>query len=141
PRSQPRAGTGSDETPRRAGPARAARPVRVPAAGLCAGPLRAAAGCPGRRPGSRISAAAQDPLFTISWYGRHGSLRRLGHGGSSVGTLAPGTTGRLRLEGLVGENATDSVAVLPSGSVCANDQIGWVPLGAAIVTLTRDPAR
>src|ERR1700681_2148914 len=39
------------------------------------------------------------------------------------------------------EKTIDSVAVLPSGCVWLNDQIGCVPLGAAIVTLTREPAR
>src|SRR5436305_278240 len=44
-------------------------------------------------------------------YGRQGSLRRLGQGGNAAGALTPGTTGRLRLEGIVLEKATDSVAV------------------------------
>ncbi len=34
------------------------------------------------------------------------------------------------------ENATDTLAV-PAGLVWLNDQIGWVPLGAEIVTLIR----
>jgi hypothetical protein len=38
-------------------------------------------------------------------------LRRLGHAGSPVGTLTPGTIGRVRLEGMLGENAIDSLAV------------------------------
>src|SRR5438552_87086 len=37
-------------------------------------------------------------------YDRHGSLRRLGHGGSAVGTLTPATTGRTRLDGIDCEN-------------------------------------
>jgi hypothetical protein len=73
-------------------------------------------------------------------YGRHGSLRRLGHGGKPLGTPAPETTGRMRLDGMLLENAIDTLAV-PVGSVSPNDQIGWVPLGAAIVTLIREPAR
>jgi hypothetical protein len=68
-------------------------------------------------------------------------LRRLGHGGNVDGTLTPGTTGRVRLDGMVLENATDSVAVPAEGCVTLNDQIGWVPFGAAIVTLIREPAR
>jgi hypothetical protein len=67
-------------------------------------------------------------------------LRRLGHGGRLVGTLTPGTTGRIRLDGLLFENAIDSVAA-PFGTVWVNAQIGWVPFGAAIVTLIREPAR
>ena len=42
---------------------------------------------------------------------------------------------------MLGEKAIDSLAVPPSGSVCANDQIGCVPFGAEIVTLMREPAR
>ena len=58
-----------------------------------------------------------------------------------MGTLAPGTIGRIRLDGILGENAIDSVAVVPAGCVWPNDQIGCVPLGPAIVTLIREPAR
>ena len=83
---------------------------------------------------------------------RQGSLRKLGHGGKSVGTLTPGTTGRVRLDGIVLEKATDSLAVLPRAGCVShaaevqpvigpNDQIGCVPFGAAIVTLRREPAR
>ncbi len=38
-----------------------------------------------------------------------------GHGGSGVGTLRPGTTGRMRLDGIPFENATVTLA-LPFGS-------------------------
>ena len=55
--------------------------------------------------------------------------------------MTPGTTGRVRLDGIVLENATDSVGVPVEGRVSLNDQIGWVPFGAAIVTLIREPAR
>jgi hypothetical protein len=58
-----------------------------------------------------------------------------------VGTLTPGTIGRTRLDGMLGEKAIDSVAVVPAGCVWLNDQIGCVPLGAAMVTLMREPAR
>jgi hypothetical protein len=68
-------------------------------------------------------------------------LRRLGHGGNGDGTVTPATTGSARLDGIALENATDSVAVPVGGSVSPNDQIGWVPFGAAIVTLIREPAR
>jgi hypothetical protein len=68
-------------------------------------------------------------------------LRKLGQAGKAAGTLTPGTTGRLRLEGMVLEKAIDSVAVPVGGCVSLNDQIGWVPFGAAIVTLIREPAR
>jgi hypothetical protein len=44
-------------------------------------------------------------------------LRRLGHGGKPVGTLPPGTIGRMRLDGMLGEKAIDSVAVPSDGSV------------------------
>jgi len=76
--------------------------------------------------------------LAIAWYGRHGSLRRLTHGGNGVGTPTPGTTGSTRLDGIVGENAID--VVLPLGAD-GKDQIGWVPFGAAIVTRTREPVR
>jgi len=52
-----------------------------------------------------------------------------------------GTTGRIRLEGVLGECSIDSVAVPDDGSVSLNDHTGWVPLGAAIVSLIREPAR
>ncbi len=67
-------------------------------------------------------------------------MRRLGHAGSPVGTVTPGTIGKVRLDGMLGEEAIDSVAV-PSGCVWENDQIGWVPLGAEIVILIREPVR
>ena len=62
-------------------------------------------GQPGARP-TVSSPRAREPqlaavVFTIAWYGRHGSLRRLGHGGSAVGTVTPGTTGSTRLDGIV----------------------------------------
>jgi hypothetical protein len=68
-------------------------------------------------------------------------LRRLGHGGRPLETLTPGTTGSVRFDGMVGENAIDSVGVAPTGCVWLNAQIGCVPFGAAMVTLIRDPAR
>ena len=56
--------------------------------------------------------------------------------------LTPGTTGRIIREGMALENATHTFAVLPSaGFVWLNDQMGCVPLGAAIVILIREPAR
>jgi hypothetical protein len=57
----------------------------------------------------------QEPLFTNAWYGRQGSLRRLGHAGCAVGTLTPGTIGRARFAGLLGENLIDTCAVPLSG--------------------------
>jgi hypothetical protein len=61
----------------------------------------------------------------VPCYGRQGSLRRLWQDGNAVETLTPGTTGRLRLDGMVFENATDSLAVLPAGGcVSLNAQIG-----------------
>jgi hypothetical protein len=77
-------------------------------------------------------------VFTIGWYARHGSLRRLPQAGSAVGTVTPGTTGSTRLDGMVLENATD---VVPIGTVSSKAQIGCVPFGAAIVTRMRDPVR
>jgi hypothetical protein len=59
----------------------------------------------------------QEPLLTIAWYVRQGSLRRLGHAGCAVGTLTPGTIGRMRLACLLGENLIDTFAVVPSGCV------------------------
>jgi hypothetical protein len=58
-----------------------------------------------------------------------------------VGTPTPGTIGRVRLEGVLGENAIDSVAAPSAGCVWLNDHRGCVPLGAAIVTLMREPLR
>ena len=77
-------------------------------------------------------------VFTIAWYGRHGSLRRLPHDGSGVGTFTPGTTGSTSRDGIDFENAIDDV---PVGFVCANDHTGCVPFGAEIVTRIREPAR
>jgi hypothetical protein len=68
-------------------------------------------------------------------------LRRLGHAGKAVGTLTPGTIGSTMPEGLFGANSTCTVAVPLGGSVWVVDQIGWVPFGAAIVTLILEPAR
>jgi hypothetical protein len=67
-------------------------------------------------------------------------LRRLGHGGIGVGALSPGTTGRIRLDGLERENRIDTFAG-PDGMVLLNDQMGCVPFGAAMVTRIRVPAR
>lgn len=72
--------------------------------------------------------------------GRHGSPRKLGHGGRPVGTRTPGATGRVSLEGIFFENAIATVA-LPLGLVSLNAQTGAFPLGALIVTLMREPAR
>src|SRR6202007_70631 len=74
---------------------------------------------------------------------RQGSFRSSGHAlGSAVGTLTPGTIGRMTLDGMLGENAIDSLAVLPNaGCGWWNDQIGWVPLSAVIVSLMREPFR
>jgi hypothetical protein len=74
------------------------------------------------------------------WYSRHGSPLRPGQGGSAVGTSTPGTTGSSSLDGISGERAMSTVAV-PSGEVSLNDQIGWSPFGALIVTRMREPAR
>ena len=68
-------------------------------------------------------------------------MRRLGHAGIPVGTLTPGTIGRIRLDGMLDEKGIDSVAVVPAGCVWLNDHTGCVPFGAAIVTLMREPAR
>src|SRR3954454_18615431 len=101
---------------------------------------REASAFPARGGSSFPSAAGQGPAI-VAANGRHGSLRRLGHGGRAVGTPTPATTGRTRPEGMLGENwmATDEVPL--GGSVSLNDQVGCVPLGAAIVTLIREPAR
>jgi len=61
--------------------------------------------------------------LTIGTYGRHGSLRRLGHAGSAVGIATPGTTGRTRLDGMEGEKAMETVAV-PLGTVWLKDHTG-----------------
>jgi hypothetical protein len=52
-----------------------------------------------------------------------GSLRRLGQGGRAVGMGSPGTTGSTRAEGIDGEDAIWTWAVV-HGSVWPNDQIG-----------------
>ena len=71
---------------------------------------------------------------------RQGSPRSPGQGGSGVGTLRPGTTGRIRLDGIPFENASVTLA-LPFGFVSPNAQIGWSPFGAVIVTRIREPVR
>ena len=81
-----------------------------------------------------------DIRLTIGAYVRHGSLRRLGHGGWLVGMVTPGMTGSTRLDGIVRENAIDTCAVL-AGTVWLNDQIGCVPLGAAMMIRIRVPFR
>ena len=68
-------------------------------------------------------------------------MRRLGQAGSAVGTLTPGTIGSVRLDGMLGQNAIDSAAVVPGGCVSPNDHTGSVPFGAAIVTRMCEPAR
>ena len=55
-------------------------------------------------------------------------------------TATPGTTGSTTLEGLLREKAIETLAVV-FGTVSSNAQIGCVPLGAAIVTRMREPAR
>jgi hypothetical protein len=57
-----------------------------------------------------------------------------------VGTLTPDTIGSRRLDGICLEWAIATFAV-PAGSVSPNDQIGWSPFGAVIVTRMREPAR
>src|SRR5262249_43763783 len=89
----------------------------------------------------RVVSRGQEPLFTYAWDGRQGSLRRLGQGGSPVGTLTPATIGRVRLACMPGPNAIDTSAVVPSGFAWLNDHTGCVPFGAEIVTLMREPAR
>ncbi len=74
-------------------------------------------------------------LSASGTYVRHGSPRRLGHGGGGVGTLIPGTTGSVSLDGIEGEYATWTVAVPAAGWVSANAQIGCASPGAEIVTL------
>src|SRR5438477_5055 len=63
-----------------------------------------------------------------------------GGGGGGLGPFTPRTTGSSRLEGIDAERAIATFAV-PDGSVSPNDQIGWSPFGAVIVTRIRDPAR
>jgi hypothetical protein len=46
----------------------------------------------------------------------------------------------MRREGVRFEDSIETVPV-PTGLTLLKDQIGCVPLGAAIVTLIRDPAR
>jgi hypothetical protein len=99
----------------------------------------------GGHPGDDVSGYArwggQEPLFTYAWEARQGSLRRLGQDGSPDGTLTLGTIGRVRLAGMPDPNAIATLAVVPSGWVWLKDHTGWVPFGAEIVTLMREPAR
>jgi hypothetical protein len=44
-------------------------------------------------------------------------------------------------DGIFWEDAIDSCAVVPAGSVSSNAQIGCVPFGAAIETSMREPGR
>jgi hypothetical protein len=62
-------------------------------------------------------AAALDTLavrLVNATYCRQGSLRSPGHGGRPVGTLTPGTTGRMSADGIALEKAIQTVEV-PSG--------------------------
>src|SRR5205807_6313026 len=105
-------------------------------------PCETASGAPARLESARRSGLSR--VSVRARYGvsdRHGSLRRLGHAGRPDWTFTPGTAGRIRLDGILGENAIDSVAVPVGGCVWLKDQMGCVPLGAAIVTLIREPAR
>jgi hypothetical protein len=68
-------------------------------------------------------------------------LRKLGHGGSDVGTFTPGTTGSTRNDGCRVEYEIETVDVPLGGCVSLNDHTGCAPFGAAIVTRIRDPAR
>src|SRR4051794_40981054 len=56
-----------------------------------------------------------------------------GHGGRPVGTFTPGTTGSSSRDGCCVEWAIETFAA-PGGSVSPNDQMGWSPFGAEIVT-------
>jgi hypothetical protein len=47
----------------------------------------------------------------------------------------------MRLDGMLLEWAIETVAWPPAGCVSPNDQMGWSPLGALIVTRIREPAR
>ena len=75
------------------------------------------------RPGAGHGHIGRAPLhdqslavrFTTATYSRRGSSRRLGHGAQAVGTFTPGTTERIRLDGMLAENAIDSVAVAVGG--------------------------
>jgi len=78
--------------------------------------------------------------LTIGTYDRHGWLRRLPQGGSPAGAVAPGTTGSTKLDGIVREKPIETLAV-PVGTDWLNAQTGCAPLGAAIVTRIRVPAR
>ena len=86
------------------------------------------------------AAERQEPLFTNAWYGRQGSLRRPGHGGSPVGTVASEVTGRTRLEGIRAE-PDRHVGVFAFRFGLSKDHTGCVPFGAAIETLMCVPAR
>ena len=50
---------------------------------------------------------------------RAGRARCAGSGRAAVpvGTLTPGTIGRIRLDGMLGEKAIDTFAVVPAGCV------------------------
>src|SRR5581483_40665 len=90
--------------------------------------------CSGRPPHCDTTAS------TSGVYGRHGSLRRLGQGGSGEEACRPAITGSTRLDGCVGEKAMSTVDV-PAGTVWPKDHTGCAPFGAAMVTRRRDPAR
>src|SRR5262245_44024234 len=89
---------------------------------------------------ARARRRAQPGVFVNATYGRHGSPRSPGHGGSGVGTDTLGTTGSTSRDGMLPPEAMVT-SVVALGRVCENAQIGCAPLGAAIVTLIRDPAR
>src|SRR5262245_14029000 len=71
---------------------------------------------------------------------RQGSPRSPGQGGSGVGAVTPGTSGRIRRDGRLCERAIVTLA-LCRGTVSANAQTGWSPTGALTVTRIREPAR
>jgi hypothetical protein len=53
----------------------------------------------------------------------------------------PGTTGRIRLDGIDLEKAIETLAVPPAGAVWSKDHTGSVPFGAEIVTRILVPFR
>jgi hypothetical protein len=53
--------------------------------------------------------------FLSAAYGRHGSFRRLGHGGRGVGAPSPGITGRTKNDGSDGEDDI-AMSAVPDGT-------------------------
>jgi hypothetical protein len=89
------------------------RPTRRPKSAAASGRADLRPGVSRARPAEAWSGTAVHECLK----GRKGSLRRLVQGGSPVGTSTLGASGRVRLAGMSGANAIDTLAwCLPAAS-------------------------